>query len=131
MALSYQLIDDILVINAGGRWDFPEMKSTQHAAVGTLGDRSVRGVLVDHWGSKSTGLYEDYEDMARFRRSLTNQLGTRLAVVVSDNLHFGLARMSSGIHYLHGIDMQPFWDMDGAWDWIRREGGVNAGDLKI
>jgi hypothetical protein len=44
--------------------------------------------------------------------------GIKMAVLVSDDLHFGLARMSAAIHSLHGIDVEPFRDKEKAWAWL-------------
>ncbi len=118
MPLSFSVDDDILVIQGGGKWNFGEMKQILFRAVSELGDRCAGGVLFDDRNSHFTGYHDDFNDMAQFRKGLSDRIGTRMAVVVSDDLHYGLARMSSAIHAFYGIDIEPFRDREDAWKWL-------------
>ncbi|MGD8367808.1 MAG: STAS/SEC14 domain-containing protein [Desulfobacterales bacterium] len=121
MALNFTVDDGILVIQGGGNWNFGEMKKTLKEAVRALGDRRAAGVLFDDRNSGFTGHHEDFNDMARFRKMLADRIGTKMAVVVSDDLHFGLARMSSAIHSFYGIDIEPFRDREEARQWLSEQ----------
>jgi hypothetical protein len=118
MPLTFTVDDDLLVIQGGGKWNFGEMKQILNQAVGELGERCADGVLFDDRHSNFTGCHGDFNDMARFRKRLSNRIGTRMAVVVSDELHYGLARMSSAIHAYYGIDIEPFTDTEKARVWL-------------
>ncbi len=124
MALTYEIADDVLLIRGGGKWDFAEMKKILGSAAKALGNRRLKGVLFDDRNSRFKGYRDDFNDMARFRKGLIDRLGTRIAVVVSDDLHFGLARMSAAIHFQYGIEIQPFKEMDKARAWLAGETGA-------
>ena len=118
MPLTYDVVEDILVIQAGGKWDFSALKQTLHKAAKSLRGRCLHGILLDDRDSRFTGFHENYGDMARFHHRLSDRIGKKMAVLVSDDLHYGLARMSSAILSLYGIDLEPFKDEDKAWAWI-------------
>lgn len=118
MPLSFTVDDDILVIRGGGSWNFGEMKQILNEAVKEMGDRCAGGVLLDDRNSSFTGYHDDFNDMARFRKRLSDRIGTKMAVVVSDDLHYGLVRMSSAIHAYYGIDIEAFRDREEARQWL-------------
>jgi hypothetical protein len=119
MPLTYDVVDDILVIHTGGTWGFPALKKTLHTAVKSLGRRRrLNGVLLDDRNAKFTGFRDNFAEMARFHHRLSDRIGKKMAVLVSDDLQYGMARMSSAIHSLHGIDLEPFKDEEKAWAWI-------------
>ena len=118
MPLTYDVVDDILVIQTGGKWGFPALKKTLHTAVKSLGRRCLNGVLLDDRNAKFTGFRDNFAEMARFHQRLSDRIGKKMAVLVSDDLQYGMARMSSAIHSLHGIDVEPFRDKEKAWAWL-------------
>jgi hypothetical protein len=124
MPLSHEVVDDFLVIQVGGEWNFADMKTTLHSAAKALGGRRLRGVLLDERKSRFTGFHDDFTDMARFHKSLSSRLGRKMAVVVSDELRYGLTRMSSAIHSFYGIDVEPFRDKGKAWTWLSGRNGA-------
>jgi hypothetical protein len=107
------------------------MKHTLHAAEAQLEQPPLRGVLVDERESVFDGVEDDFYDMARLRRGFAARLGAKIAVLVSDDLHYGLAEVSAGIHVKYGIDLVPFRDEAKALAWLTGRGSdVCAEQLK-
>ncbi|MCF8052143.1 MAG: hypothetical protein K9L59_12950 [Desulfobacterales bacterium] len=118
MPMTFDVENDILVIRAEEKWNLSEMKQTLHAAIKSLGGRRLNGILLDDRNARFTGIHESFSDMARLHNRLSGRIGHKMAVLVSDDLHFGLARMSAAIHSLHGIVVEPFRDKEKAWAWL-------------
>jgi len=118
MPMTFDVENDILVIRAKKSWNLSEMKDLLQKAAKSLGGQCVNGILLDDRNSRFTGIHQSFSDMARFHNRLSGRIGHKMAVLVSDDLHFGLARMSAAIHSLHGIDVEPFRDNEKARAWL-------------
>ncbi|MCF8078629.1 MAG: hypothetical protein K9K88_05030 [Desulfobacterales bacterium] len=124
MGLNYQIENDVFHITGGGKWDFRQMKELLQEVADVRAGNPLKGVLFDDRNSKFDARQYDFDDMARFRKSISDTISRRMAVVVSDDLHFALGRLSSVVHEGHGIEIEVSRDIEEARKWLTFEGTV-------
>lgn len=83
----------------------------------------VRGsdVVFDVRGSDSNPKLGDIKQMLTTLHTLSSELSGRFAVVVSDALRYGLARMASSLGAPLGLKIGVFYSIEEAHKWLRDE----------
>ncbi len=112
---------DVLRVRTSGRASVSGLGSLLKDSIGHPEWRSDMDVLVDHRQSQFGDLSsEDIRGMSRRARSLGAALGTgRMALVFSEALGFGLARMWEILTQDHvSLRIRVFASMDQAEQWI-------------
>ncbi len=103
-ALRHTLEDDLLAIkDAIGRSDFAD---------GT-------GLLLDLSASTEARTQHEIVDLARFLGNLGDELGNRAAVLVSNELQYGLARMLAAHAEAGDVTVSVFTELETARHWLR------------
>jgi hypothetical protein len=90
------LQDGVLVVRSGLRFTGQELAQAFADAVESVVLKGPLPVLFDNRHSQERASASEIRDRARRISAVSELFGPRIAVVVSDALHYGLARMGSG-----------------------------------
>ncbi len=78
-------------------------------------------ILFDNRLSESAANRADIGERLRFLVGLGSSIGSRIAILVSRPIHFGLARMAEMLGEDHGLIMRVFKDEAEAIGWITED----------
>ena len=127
MSVEYRFEDSYIRVVLTGSFDSDDIE----AAAGKLGrDADFRpnmNILVDNRLSEVVAGSEDIRERVRFLASIGDVLGSRLAVLVSSTVHYGLARMASLFGDSLGLNVEVFTSERDAIDWLRTGSLPNQG----
>ena len=120
MPVQYRFDSHIVIIEAIGEYSMADLRTT---ILNSLADSKCPAnsvLLINLTESKSiyNRTTEDVSAMARFVATLGNRFHNRLALVASDNLPFGLMRMSSVGSEEQGITSRVFRTLPDARKWM-------------
>jgi hypothetical protein len=118
MPVSYRVDGAIVVITFTGTSGFDDVQGL--ASLAASDPRLVPGarVLVDARNCRDDVPQAVLQDHARFLASLRGRLGPSYAIVTSDTLRFGLARMFEAFADLEGLDVGVFKQLEHAREWL-------------
>ena len=116
----YELMSQgkILVLTTGPRFTTDDLLDTMRSAFGDPAVRRPLKLLLDNRGSKESASSTEVQRRAALLGSLTHLLLPHMAVVVSDDLHYGLARMGAAYVEESGFSVAVFRDFDEARVWL-------------
>ena len=122
MPVTYAYHSEILLIEAiGGDYSPEDLPRTFVAALGDPAATMPVALLLDV--TRSTVLATRRPDqiryVAEFLKPYAERIGRRCAVVASEDVHFGLARMGSVFAEGVGVEAQVFRTMDEAVEWLK------------
>lgn len=104
-------------IRGEGAFELEETRQIVDAAIADPLYEPAFNFLVDVREADSPNM-EDAKVFMAFLGSRAEELQGRIAVVVSDILHFGMARMGSIVTESQGIRMRAFQDIGKAEAWL-------------
>jgi hypothetical protein len=118
MPVSYRVDGAIVVITFTGTSGFDDVQGLVSLAASD--PRLVPGarVLVDARNCRDDVPQGVLQDHARFLASVRGRLGPSYAIVTSDTLRFGLARMFEAFSDLEGLDVAVFKELELAREWL-------------
>ena len=95
----------------------------EKAFIDALADPSFargQGIIVDVTGSESDRTHDEIRQFAVFLGERRAEMGNRMAIVVSDSLHYGLGRMLSVYAEFQHLDVAVFRQFEDAIQWMDR-----------
>ena len=78
-------------------------------------------MLIDMLESEEHKSPEELREIGEWFRPYLDLLSGRIAVVVGEELHFGLTRLFSAVVQQDGMVVQPFYDTEAARRWLSDE----------
>lgn len=124
-SVRWEVEDSILIIVSGRRFTTDLLAEAFRDALKTVGVSLPLKVLFDNRLSEE---HADADEI-RLRAELLAkhpELGPRAAVVVSDALHYGLARMGSVHASAAGLEVRVFEDYGEAMTWLKRDSSTDS-----
>ena len=131
MPVSYTFEDRIVVLRAEGRYPAAELRTAARAAFsdpeGPAAVGLFDGLLIDARGSLSLRerSWAELRHTAHMLAPLVNHFGSRIAMVATSDLDYGLLRVAAVTLEGDGADAAVFRDVDAAREWLledRRHG---------
>jgi len=118
--LTYELQDNILYLKAKGDYSAQEfIELWKNALNDSLVPRRF-GVVVDARHSKTSHRIADIKPIHDELRKWNERIA-RIAVVVQSDQHFGFTRQCSVYDELDGRDVNPFYEIESAIDWVNEK----------
>jgi len=128
MELAFAFSSGIFTIRLGGRY---AVEDGQVALRGVLPDPNaarVRGTVIDL--RESTDFPKrsraELESVGRYVATLREELGGRMAIVVRDDVAYGLSRVLAAWAGVNGLPVRSFFDEFGAIAWLRSDESPDA-----
>lgn len=110
---------DLLFIGGAALSSFDDLLRTVEIAAT---DEHIPGpmkILIDARGTRLEPSYEEISALARFVGTKMSRFGPRAAIVVSDDFHYGLARIGTAYASASGIETEVFFSIREALRWLR------------
>ena len=120
MTPAYRIEDGILYIITGPRFDTEALAQVAGRALEDPEFKPPMSLLIDLRESEESASSQEIMRRASMLGEHRELFGGRAAVVVSDELHFGLSRIGSAWADGHGVNVEVFRDLDAAVVWLRR-----------
>jgi len=131
MAVSYEIDGDVVHLVADGELSNPMVREALEKATKEPAFRPGMSILLHDLGSdyriSSDGAYEAARDLSELMESYSSHI----AVVVNEEIKYGLGRMIAAYCERHEIDFQVFRNYENARQWleyVREPGGDEAGE---
>jgi len=125
MTVSWALESDgsVLHLRSGPRFSSEELAEAVRAALDDPAARLPLAVLWDNRGSEESVPQEELRRRVERIADRPDRIAPRVAMVVSDPLHFGLARVGASYAENRGIRVEIFSDLESARAWLTRSTG--------
>ena len=99
--------------------DADELSETMEAVLAHPDFTRGRDVIFDVRGSEINPSFAEIKSMLAAIHAVSSEFSGRFAIVVSDMLRYGLARMASSLSSPLGMQMGAFHSLDDAHQWLR------------
>lgn len=118
VAVAYQIAGKILYLKASGHFDTETLVAVfSSAMLDPAWDPPMR-ILMDNRDSDERASSSELRDRVERIANFPELFQPRIAVVVSDALHYGLARMAGVFSERHDIQVHVTDDLQEAKEWI-------------
>jgi hypothetical protein len=122
--IRHEVRDALLWIVVDGVYDDAELRAAWQRAFSDPAFRKGMPALIDSRKSLANPSRELLMERADFLAGLRAHIGPRLAFLVADALHYGLARMVAVFTEQSGLEIQVFEDARRAEAWLLEPRGV-------
>jgi hypothetical protein len=118
MPISYEFDGDVVHFSAAGELSNPVVREALEAATRDPAFRPGMSILMHDLGSDYRISSEQAYEAARDLSEMTRLYSPHIAVVVSEDIKYGLGRMISAYCERHGIDFRVFRNLENARQWL-------------
>jgi hypothetical protein len=120
MAVAWELTQGgtVLHVVTGERFTTDDLLAAARAALADPRAKPPLRLLFDNRGSRESASHEELRRRAHFMRRAREQFAPRIAIVVSDSLHHGLARIGGSYAESGGFEVEVFRDLEAARAWL-------------
>lgn len=120
MAVRWELKENgtLLHVVTGARFGTAELLEAGRAALADPRARPPLHLLFDNRDSKENASHEELRSRAAQMEVARDRFAPRIAVLVSDALHHGLARVAGAYAASAGFEVEVFHDVDSARAWL-------------
>lgn len=118
MPIRHEIRGALLWIVVDGGYDEAELERAKQNALHDPAFRPGMPVLIDSRKTSVAPSRGGVAERAAFLAGLRPRVGPRCALVVSDPLHYGLARMLAAFGEPQGLEIQVFQDPEHAEAWL-------------
>ncbi len=118
MDFTYTLTGSILEIKASGPYTIEDIRSQFGHILATIAPMGQLSLLVDARESEHSPSAQDLDGVAEFASSLLGKVNERIALLVSNDMRFGLGRMLEVFGESHGVSFKVFRDRLKAVEWL-------------
>ena len=119
MAIGYRFEDGYIRFTLAGSFDTADMKGEAEKLCRDAEFRLSLNVLVDNRPSEVVAGSEDIRERVQYLASVCDALGSRVAILVSSTVHYGLARMANFLGDSWQLKIEVFTSERHAIDWLR------------
>jgi len=116
--ISYGFDGDVVHFNADGELSNAVVRAGLEAATKDRAFRPGMSILMHDQGSDYQVSSDEAYEAARDLSELTKLYSPHIAVVVHEDVKYGLGRMIAAYCERHGIDFQVFRDFENARQWL-------------
>jgi hypothetical protein len=128
MELRFAFTSGIVTVRLGGRYGVEDGQVALRAVLPDPTAIRVRGTVIDL--RESTDFPKrsraELESVGTYVATLREELGGRLAIVVRDQVGYGLSRVLAAWAGVNGLPVRSFFDERGAIAWLSDEEGPDA-----
>lgn len=110
-----------VVIVLSSTLDAEELSQTMESVLAHPDFTPGRDVIFDVRGSDINPNFAEIKNMLATIHALSSEFSGRFAIIVSDSLRYGLARMASSLGSPLGMKMNAFYSVEEATQWLREE----------
>ncbi len=118
MSFSVSQAGPILEVSASGDYSVQDIQSQLEAILAEQDGPDRRSLIVDATNSEHSPSAEELHAVADFASTLLDRIDHRIALVVSNDLRFGLGRMLEVYGGEFGLEFKVFRDRPEALDWL-------------
>ena len=119
MAIGYRFENSYIRFILAGSFDTSDIKAEAEKLCRDAEFRLSMNVLVDNRLSEVVAGSEDIRERVQYLASVREALGSRVAILVSSVVHYGLARMASFLGDSWQLNIEVFTSERHAIDWLR------------
>jgi hypothetical protein len=123
MELAFAFASGIFTVRLGGRYAVEEGQVALRAVLPDPNAARVRGTVIDLRESADFPKRSraELESVGRYVATLREELGGRMAIVVGDEVGYGLSRVLAAWAGVNGLPVRSFYDEGGAIAWLRND----------
>ncbi|MDX2129224.1 MAG: hypothetical protein SFU91_09340 [Chloroherpetonaceae bacterium] len=118
MPFEYQIEKELVSVRGFGESSLHECIEALHVVMSDSDYQEHTPVIVDLSHISYTPSFHDLKEIGAISEELCQKFKSKIAVVVSGFLHFGLAKTLCGIIEIHGVKMNVFFREDTAKHWV-------------
>jgi hypothetical protein len=119
MAISYELDDQILVIKTEGDFQPKDLQDIFEKIFSDLAFQPGLNILVHDLDSVFIPTSKQIEVGAKNIENLLKKFSTKMAIVVSSDVNYGMGRMMEIFSAQRGTDVKVFKEIDSAKAWLK------------
>ena len=128
MELAFAFACGIFTVRLGGRYAVQEGQVALRAVLPDPSAARVTGTVIDLRESTDFAMRSraELESVGLYVAGLRERLGGRMAILVRDEVEYGLSRVVAAWAGLNGLPVRSFFDEGGAIAWLRGDEGPDA-----
>ena len=124
MGVDYRIEEGVAIVTNSGSFTNQDVEETLHALTRDQDCKPGIRVLFIDKGSDYSPRKHGAEEAARILGLLVPNISERIAIVVTKDLHFGIARMIQVYCEDHGVAFRVFREEQAARNWLVEKPGI-------
>ena len=119
MAISYEIDDNLLIIETEGDFQFEDLQETFSRVFSDPQFKAGINILVHDLDSKFVPTSKQIEAGAKHIEEFMNKFAAKMAIVVSSDVNYGMGRMMEIFCEQRHIDLKVFKEIEIAKKWLK------------
>lgn len=119
MEFKFEERSDRIDLSLHGEGRAQELRAVYRELLELISRTGIDRVLVDSRDSRVHPSFDEMREIAKFTLEMSGNLPPRTALIVSDGLQFGLARIFGSLVEFSGWKFKIFRDTDSAVRWLQ------------